>query len=635
HLMEDFSARWLAVKLMESDFEAERILLHHAHDRQERALAAFADEVRDAFVAEAQRSPERIIAARRYEYAETLAGACVLRLGGGAKSWSDRVDELACHPVAGVALVIAVLFAVFHLTFQLADGWTWIPWADGWTTPVGVFQWIFDDWLPSITHGMSPGPFRSLLEDGVIGGVGGVISFVPLIFFMFVFLGILEDTGYVARMATVLDRVLRPFGLQGQSVLPLVLSGGIAGGCAVPGVMATRTLRDTRDRLVTMLVAPFMCCGAKIPVMALLVGAFFSAHEGLVLTGLVLLSWVVALGTARLLRLTAIRARQTPFVMELPAYHLPVAGTVLRSAGQRSWLYLQKAGTIILAVNILLWAAMSFPRPDARTYEIERRAARTELADNLSDNPYHPYLTAEELPATLALLERERSGEPLANPDATTPAAFRERLTLVRAAVGRLSPPPPDSDAPEAAEPSATDSSAPVDPDAAEPPALAEAADALARCVRTFASVNERYRADRLRGSLAGRLGRALAPASRLAGFDWRTNVALVGGVSAKELILSGLSTAYSMGRDAAPPPADQAGGSLGRRLRDVEDWTPIRALALMVFVLFYSPCLPALVVIGRESGTWRWAAFAAVFSTIIAFALAVALYQGGQFFAG
>jgi len=515
HLMEDFSARWLAVKILEEDAEARRIVLHHTHDGSGPAVLAEIDAQR-ARLAEAEtRSPAGIIAARRHEQARAVAAQSVCRVRPAGRTRTDRVDMVVCHRIWGFACVALALYLAFTLTFGLAQEWHWIPWGDGWRAPTDIFAWFFEAKLPLLAQGMAAGPLRSLVEDGIIRGVGGVLEFLPVIFFRFVFLAILEDSGYVARIAFMLDRVLRRFGLPGNSVLPLVMAGGIAGGCAVPGVLATRSLRDERDRLATMLVAPFMCCGAKLPSLALLAAAFFAEQRAAMLWFMVALGWACALGAARALRGTVIRGEQTPLILELPPYHLPTARGVVRSAGHRSWLYMKKAGTVILAINVLLWAALYFPRLDAGTDPTEGQS------------------------------------------------------------------------------------------------------DVAAR---------------QLHGSYAGRLGRFLEPLSRQAGFDWRDNIALIGGVAAKEVIVSVLSTAYSLKeteteatlRAHTPHP-------LIRKLRHESAWNPVRAFAFMIFILLYAPCLPTLVVIGRESGSWRWALFAVAYSTGLAFALAVLAFQAGS----
>lgn len=314
-----------------------------------------------------------------------------------------------------------------------------------------------------------------MIISGVIDGVGGVLGFVPLIMFMFFGISILEDSGYLARVAYMLDRAFRAFGLHGNSVMAFIVSGGIAGGCAVPGVMASRTLKSPREKLATMLTVPFMNCGAKLPVMALLVGAFFAEYEAVMMLLITLIAWGGALLTARLLRSTVISGPATPFVMELPPYRLPTFRGLFIHTWERTWQYIKKAGTVILAISILLWVLMTFPGlsdRDAQQFEQQRQAIH------------------RNAPATL-LMELERSAED-------------------------------------------------------ESFALSEAA---AELQSSLSSIDRKEEELTLRHSAAGRVGTALESVSRFAGFDWRTNIALVGGFAAKEVVVSTLGTAYSLGR--------------------------------------------------------------------------------------
>jgi ferrous iron transport protein B len=382
---------------------------------------------------------------------------------------------------------------------------------------------------------------KSLIVSGMIAGVGGVLGFVPLIMFMFFGIALLEDSGYLARVAFMMDRVFRIFGLHGSSVMAFIVSGGIAGGCAVPGVMASRTLKSPRERLATLLTVPFMNCGAKLPVFALLVAAFFAKHEAMMMFGITLAAWAGALLVAKLLRVTVIKGEATPFLMELPPYRVPTFKGLAIHTWERTWHYVKKAGTVILGVSIILWTMMTFPiLPEShrQAFDGQRQAI------------------------IAAAPAQARSG-------LTVPARkIRNQLLLV------------DSQEAEAA----------------------------------------------LRYSIAGRLGTGLESISRWAGFDWRTNIALIGGFAAKEVIVSTLGTAYSLG--AVDP---QQSLPLAQTLARSAQWSPLSAICVMLFVMFYAPCFVSVVCIAREAGSWKWGAFSMAFNTLLAFTLAVAVYQFGK----
>jgi ferrous iron transport protein B len=328
-----------------------------------------------------------------------------------------------------------------------------------------------------------------------------------------------------------------------------IVSGGIAGGCAVPGVMATRTLRSPKERIATLLTAPFMNCGAKLPVFALLIAAFFPHNRAWMMFLLTLISWGGALIAAKLLRMTVVRGASTPFVMELPPYRLPTLRGLMIHTWERTWQYVKKAGTIILGISVLLWAAMTFPQlPDAQVaaYNAQRRLLQTS-----------------------------------ANAPATDPHVA-----------------PADRQ--------------PLSPDGA-------------RLQTELLSLDARQAGDALRFSLAGRIGTGIETISHWAGFDWRTNIALLGGFAAKEVIVSTLGTAYSLGAVDV-----EAAGSLSARLAAEPGWGPLTAWSVIVFVMFYAPCFVTVICIARES-SWRWGLFSMVFNTSLAFSLAVMVYQTGR----
>ncbi len=537
-LSDSYRARWVALKYMEDD-EQVVSLGRQTDPVLSGALEARVAKVGRHLAATLDLTPEAVIADHRYGYIRSLLKQGVVSItdNRGRRYVSDRIDAVLTNRFAGPLIMLAVIWGLYQFTFTYSE------------IPVAGMASFFG-WLGGLVEAHLPdGLLQSLIVSGIIDGVGGVLGFVPLIMFMFLGIAFLEDSGYMARVAFMLDRVFRMFGLHGSSVMAYIVSGGIAGGCAVPGVMATRTLKSPRERLATLLTVPFMNCGAKLPVFALLVAAFFASHEALVMFLITLLSWAGALLVAKLLRSTVVRGESTPFVMELPPYRLPTFKGILIHTWERTWQYVRKAGTVILGISVILWALMTFPgAPEAvrQHYEAQRRAA----------------LAAA--PAAAAEIETAQEQGRLSAPA----QALRENLEAI---------------------------------DARE----AEAA---------------------LRHSVAGRIGTALESVSRLAGFDWRTNIALVGGFAAKEVVVSTLGTAYSLG-EVDP---DEA-GSLAGQLSAAPGWRPLTALSLIVFTMFYAPCFVAVVCIAREAGSWKWGAFSVVFNTVLAFGLAVGVYQVGR----
>ncbi len=532
--------RWTALKYLEAD---EQVMERGRETNPELSarLEHMAEAVGDHLQKTLATYPEAIIADHRYGYITALLKGSVVRRSGKADRLylSDQLDRVLTHRFLGPVVMMAILYGVYQFTFTYS------------AAPVAWMESAFS-WLGKTVEGVLPqGPLKSLVLSGVIDGVGGVLGFVPLILFMFLAIAFLEDTGYLARVAYMLDRVFRTFGLHGNSVMAYVISGGIAGGCAVPGVMAARTLRSSRERLATLLTAPFMNCGAKLPVLAMLIAAFFPTRHAQVMFLLTVLSWILALLLAKLFRTTILRGPSTPFLLELPPYRLPTFRGLLIHTWERTRQYIQKAGTIILAMSVLFWALMAFPGlPDSQKRRYEEQ--RSEIL--------------ARFPPDLRIPLERNSIQPKDLPSELVP--WYEQLKA------------------------------------------ADRAEAQAA----------------LQHSWAGRMGIALESLSRWTGFDWRTNVALVAGFAAKELIISTFGTAYSMG-----VVTQEEGGALSRQLASDPGWNPLRAFALILFIMLYAPCFATITCIIRESGSWKWGLFSAAFNTGAAFLISLLVYQGGR----
>ena len=538
-LTDKYRARWVALKYMEND---EQIL--DLGKKTNAELAGQLEETVRKVSVHLQNTldtyPEAMIADQRYGYIKSILKQGVIqhKYDQNRLYSSDRIDKVLTNRFVGPLIMLAVIAALYQFTFTYSE----LP--VGWLE--GFFKWLGS----SIATILPDGLLKSLIISGVIDGVGGVLGFVPLIMFMFFGIAILEDSGYLARVAFMLDRVFRIFGLHGSSVMAFIISGGIAGGCAVPGIMATRTLKSPRERLATLLTVPFMNCGAKLPVFALLIATFFAQHEATVMFIITIGAWVGALLVAKLLRVTLIKGASTPFVMELPPYRMPTFKGLAIHTWERTWQYIRKAGTVILGMSIVLWAMMTFPGlPETKAREFEK-SRQTEL---------------DRAPAAVV---RELEG-------ASVDAALSDAARNLKERIQRI--------------------------DAAK----AQAA---------------------LRNSIAGRLGTVMERVSRWAGFDWRTNIALLGGFAAKEVVVSTLGTAYSLG-EVDP----EAAGSLSETLAKDPGWSPVMAVGLIVFTIFYSPCFVSVICISRESGSWKWGVFAMAFNTLLAFILAVLVFQIGS----
>lgn len=519
-----YPERWIGVKLLENDDQiVQKSIAAHPE-----AAAKLKDRC-EAVVNHLQNTlgvyPEAVIADHRYGYIKSilLQGVVTRKFVADRLYASDKIDKIVTHRFLGPLIMAGVLFALYTFTFSYSK--VLVEWLSSF---FAIINLGIDNLLPD-------GPLKSLISSGVIAGVGGVLGFVPIIMFMFFGIAVLEDSGYLARVAFMMDRIFHFFGLHGSSVMPFIVSGGIAGGCAVPGVMATRTLRSPKERLATLLTVPFMNCGAKLPVLTLLIGTFFSDHQARYMFLATLAAWFVALCAAKFLRMTVLRGASTPFVMELPPYRFPTLKGLVIHTWERTWQYIKKAGTVILGISILLWATMTYP--------------------GLSDD-------------RAAHFEQQRQQ---ANQTASAAPMAKEALD------------------------------------------------------KTLQQIKAEEAMEGLRNSFGGRIGIACERISRYAGIDWRTNIALLGGIAAKEVIISTLGTAYALGDVNRNNTA-----SLSERLAKDPGWNPVVALAVLVFIMFYAPCFITVICIAKEAGSWKWGAFSMIFNTLFAYSMAVAIYQIG-----
>lgn len=379
-------SHWLALKLLEGDTEVRDWV-------KDESLIVDADRAAQHLETLLGDSAEALIAERRYGF---ISGACqeaVRSTVESRHSMSDRIDAVVTNRVLGLPIFLGLMYLVFHLTFTLGE------------PPMGWIETGFDR-LGAAIAGLWPSGaeslLRSLLVDGIIGGVGGVLVFLPNILLLFLAIAILEDSGYMARAAFLMDRLMHKIGLHGKSFVPML----IGFGCSVPAIMATRTLESRRDRLATMLVVPLMSCGARLPIYALIIPAFFpDVWHAPMLWLIYLIGIALAVVCAKLLKTTILRGETPPFVMELPPYRMPT----MRSVGLHMWnrggAYLKKAGTIILGISILLWAMQQWPGLSA-----EREAAfanRREAVERRAD------LDADEQAERLAAIDHAEAEEAL------------------------------------------------------------------------------------------------------------------------------------------------------------------------------------------------------------------------------
>ncbi len=357
-----YPARWLAVKLLEADQPVYRIV-------KERAVWLNAGRLVKEAIAKNEDKPGAGLSAKtasdRYAFIRGAVQETVSGFNPEKKTVTDYIDMVLINRFAGLPIFLFIMWLLFQFTFKLGEA------------PMGWIE-VFFSWLGNSAAAALPeGELRSAIVDGVIAGVGGVVVFLPNILLLFLGLSFLEATGYMARAAFVVDKVFHKLGLHGKSFIPMVTGFG----CSVPAFMACRTLKNKGDRLATMMVIPFMSCGAKLPVHILIIGAFVpAAMQGNALFGIYIFGVVVAALSAKLFKSTIFKGKSEPFVMELPVYRLPTLWSVAVQTWIKAWMYLKKAGTVILAASVIIWFVSTYPKDiqSEKMYAIEAESVTSD-----------------------------------------------------------------------------------------------------------------------------------------------------------------------------------------------------------------------------------------------------------------
>ncbi len=546
--------------LQEPVFLIRRLLLDvggHAEKRLiEKHGAALGEELKAARhrLVQAGFTIAGIEARIRYGWIRQKTAGCIERPAKRPVAWTDRIDKVLTHKFWGTLIFLAVMFLVFQAIFQIADPFK--SWID-----------LGKDRLVELVNSLlDPGPWRSLLADGILKGVGAVVVFIPQIMILFALIAILEDCGYMARAAFLMDRLMSRAGLSGKSFIPLLSSMA----CAVPGIMSARVIENPRDRLATILVAPLMSCSARLPVYSLLIGAFLTGPgfpwwlPGLAFFCLYLIGIILAPTIAFLLKRTMLRGETPVFVMEMPLYKMPSLWTVTRRAFDAGWMFLKRAGTMIAASMVFVWLALYFPRGD---YE-----AKIETLQRHLDMPKE----------SLAELKKTMADNP---DDAAT-------IKAIQAVKKEMEP--------------------------------------------TETEIND-LRAEWKGRSVLGRVGHWIEPVVKPLGWDWRIGMAAIASFPAREVMVGTLGIIFGEGEGDAGD--EEYRDKLGRSLqaaywRDQPDRrvfsVPV-ALSVMVFFALCCQCVSTLVVIRRETNSWRWPIFTFVYMTALAYVGAFLTFQIGR----
>jgi ferrous iron transport protein B len=522
-ITDKISSRFLAIKMLEKDPHIEELLSHYSNfDEIKRVTEKEIDKIEGL----QNEDSETVITDAKYGFITGALKETFKNPFRKKKTGSEKIDSVLTHKFWGLPIFTAILFLMFYTTFNL--GAYPMDWIDAGVLAIGNF----------ISNIMPDGMLKNLLVDGIISGTGSVLVFLPNILILFFFISLLEESGYMARAAFLMDNIMHRFGLHGRSFIPLVMGFG----CNVPAILATRTMRNRGDRLLTMLIIPFMSCSARLPVYILIISAFFKKFEALILIGIYAVGIIFAFITAQILNKTVFKNKETPFVMELPSYRMPTIRNIIYHMWDKTRHYIKKISTIILVGVVIIWSLGYFPRETKETAQVKSK---------IEDVARNPAINNEVKQQQIADLEQQ-------------------------------------------------------------------------------------LEAERLYNSYLGKIGHFIEPAMRPLGFDWKMSISLLAGLPAKEIVVSTMGVLYQANNEESTVNLQyklQNEVHTKGKLEGRKVFTTPTALAFLVFILIYFPCVGVVATIKNEAGSWKWAAFVVFYTTGLAWITAFAVYNIGNLF--
>ncbi len=485
-----YSTRFLSIKLLEKDSNIENFVKSLPNGEE---IIATRDKAAEYIMTETKEDSETAIMNAKYGIIHGALHEAGCEEGTRTDTYqlTHVLDSLITNKYVGFPIFFLFLYIMFEVTFTL--GQYPMDWIEAGVNALGGL----------VKSTMPDGPLKDMIADGAIAGVGAVIVFLPQILILYFFISFMEDSGYMARAAFIMDKLMHKMGLHGKSFIPLIMGFG----CNVPAVMATRTIENRRNRLITILVLPLMSCSARLPIYIMIIGTFFAVeYQSVIMISLYAIGIILAVLMSRIFSKWMIKGDDTPFVMELPPYRFPTAKAIARHTWEKGKQYLKKMGGIILVASVIVWALGYFPHDDGLSNQAQKEQ------------------------------------------------------------------------------------------------------------------------------SYIGRIGKAIEPVFRPQGFDWKLDVSLVAGIGAKEIVASTMGVLYADDETVADDTEDNSGkyGVLRQKM-ETDGMTPLIAFSYLLFVLIYFPCIATIAAIKGETGSWKWAVFAAGYTTLLAWVVSACVYQTGM----
>ncbi len=592
----DYPTRWLAVKLVEGDSEATRIVTEALGASS--PVLQLAGRIKEAFEEEHYMDVADYMVGCRDRLATDIIGSCVRETRAGKTTISDMIDTVVLNRFLAPVFLVATVFIIYQLS--IVKGYDLTQY---WWPILAKLRALIAGLLPDA--GLLHDPYIRSMGLWMVDSANALLNYIPIFLILFALIAILEDSGYMARIAFILDKLFHSFGLHGQSTLPYILGGVFAGGCAVPGVMSTKGIPDEQSRMATILTVPYMNCLAKVPFYTLLINVFFVPYKSWVMLFLSTVTIFVALLVARLLTATILKSMETaPFVMELPKYHPPTFFGVGQRAIERTWQYIKKVGSIVVAVSVCVFTLLQFPGvADEKQahFQAQMDQAVGQFNQKIASGPYAAWLSDQTSLLALINFYDDYKTAKLNVKSAEASKALDARFQSRDPEMFKILKPRGDKQAKTANK-------------------------ALRRLVSKRKSLRRQIKEEQIETSFLGMIGRSLEPVTQWAGFNWKVNVAILSSFAARESSVATIGVLYQQGADENKSLEERMEAETGGG-----DFTPLHALAIMVFFALYPPCLATTIMIKVQTGSYKWMIFSMLFPTALGFAVASVIYTGGS----
>lgn len=583
------SKRWFAIKALEGDKQIIDRLVREDDFFDE----SFPKTQEEFFHSTYDKDINQFLATFRYDSADVVFHKTVTEHKKGQKTFSQKLDMIILNKWLAFPILALVMFLFYQLAivggYKITD-YTW--------PLLAAFKNIVIGVLPEAD--IASVPMISDFGVWMVNSVNALLNYIPIFIILFALIAILEDSGYMPRIAFLLDRVFRKFGLHGQSTLPLILGGAFTGGCAVPGIMATKGIADERSRMATILTVPYMNCLAKVPFYTLLLGAFFASDMGVMMFLISTVTIFIALIVAKLVTSTVLINRETtPFMMELPAYHIPTFKGIAITAWQRVWIYIKKVVSIVMAVAVVLFVMLELPGLDKEQkqyFATQESKALEDFSKSIENNSYLEHLDSREKVADLLnfydLYRAKRMNtstpEAVEKLDADFESKNKIFFELVRAN---------DSDAKKVNR------------------ALRGLSKDRNRLLREMKDI-------KIENSVLGSIGKSMEVVTQYAGFDWKINIAFLSSFAARESAVATLGSLYENNK-ADNLRAEEA-------MAQNSGYSDLHAVIMIIFMILTPPCIASMIVIKLQTGKYRWMMFAIFFPITIGIGICIALFNMG-----